>query len=88
MLVASVEIWCCFLKKLSDYTSFGIHNGRWQKNEKYFFEKMLEQRISFNFLKSKVSDLAAIYQTNLSLMGKKGANFIEFLFMVLFPVII
>ena len=37
-------------------------------------EKMLEQQISFNFLQSKVSDLAAIYQKkkNLSLMGKKN----------------
>ena len=42
-----------------------------RKHEKYFFEKMLEQHISFNFLKSKVSDLAKIYETNLSLMGKK-----------------
>ena len=52
---------------------------------------MLEQHISFNFLKSKVSDLAKIYETNLSLMGKKtkkGANFIELLYMVLFPLII
>ena len=36
-----------------------------------FLEKMLEQHISFNFLKSKVSDLEKIYETNLSLMGKK-----------------
>ena len=42
-----------------------------RKYEKYFFEKMLEQHISFNFLKSKVSDLAKIDETNLSLMGKK-----------------
>ena len=32
---------------------------------------MLEQHTSFNFLKSKVSDLAKIYQTNVSLIGKK-----------------
>ena len=42
-----------------------------RKYEKYIFENMLEQHISFNFLKSKVSDLATIYQTNLSLMSKK-----------------
>ena len=35
-------------------------NGR--KYEKKISEKMLEQLISFNFLKSKVSHLAAIYQ--------------------------
>ena len=53
---------------------------------------MLEQHTSFNFLKSKVSDLAKIYQTNLSLIGKKknkrGANFVELLYMVLLPLII
>ena len=62
-----------------------------RKYEKYFFEKMLEQHISFNFLKSKVSDLATTDETNLSLMGKKQkkiANFIELLYMVLFPLII
>ena len=42
-----------------------------RKYEKYIFENMLEQHISFNFLKSKVSDLATIDQTNLSLMSKK-----------------
>ena len=42
-----------------------------RKYEKYVFENMLEQHISFNFLKSKVSDLVKNYQTNLSLMGKK-----------------
>ena len=62
-----------------------------RKYEKYFFEKMLEQHISFNFLKSKVSDLATTDEANLSLMGKKQkkiANFIELLYMVLFPLII
>ena len=57
-----------------------------RKYEKYFFEKMLEQHISFNFQKSKVSDLAKIYQTNLSLMGKKqvkGPNFIVSLYGVI-----
>ena len=52
---------------------------------------MLEQHISFNFLKSKVSDLATTDDANLSLMGKKQkkiANFIELLYMVLFPLII
>ena len=39
-----------------------------RKYEKYFCEKMLEQHISFNFLKSKVSDLAKIDEANLSLM--------------------
>ena len=62
-----------------------------RKYGKYFFEKMLQQHIRLNFLNSKVSDLAKIYETNLSLMGKKtkkGANFIELLYMVLFPLII
>ena len=52
---------------------------------------MLEQHTGFNFLKSKVSDLAKIYQTNVSLMGKKkkkDANFVELLYMVLLPLII
>ena len=51
-----------FFEKLSDCTSFGIHNGWWQKIWKKNSEKMLEQHIRFNFLKSKVTDLAAIYQ--------------------------
>ena len=57
-------------------------NGR--KYEKKNSEKMLEQLISFNFLKSKVSHLAAIYQqkktTYLQWVKKikKIANFIEF----------
>ena len=65
-----------------------------RKYEKFltFFAKMLEQHISFNFLRSKVSDLAKIYETNLlSLIGKKtkkGANFIELLYRVLFPLMI
>ena len=63
-----------------------------RKDEKYFFlKKMLEQHTGFNFLKSKVSDLAKIYQTNVSLMGKKkkkDANFVELLYMVLLPLII
>ena len=62
-----------------------------RKYERYFFEKMLEQHISFNLLKSKVSDLATIDEANLSLMGKKqkkSANFIELLYMVLFALII
>ena len=33
-----------------------------KKYEKKNSEKMLVQHISFNFLKSKVSDLGAIYQ--------------------------
>ena len=41
-----------------------------RKYGKYFFEKMLQQHIRLNFLNSKVSDLAKIYETNLSLMGK------------------
>ena len=42
------------------------------ENMKKKSEKRLEQQISFNFLQSKVSDLAAIYQNKkLSLMGKK-----------------
>ena len=41
-----------------------------RKYGKYFFEKMSQQHIRFNFLNSKVSDLAKIYETNLSLTGK------------------
>ena len=47
------------------------------------FEKILEQYISFNFLKSKVC-LAKTYQTELSLMSKRrGTNFIQFLYVVI-----
>ena len=49
------------------------------ENMKKKSEKMLEQQISFNFLQSKVSDLAAIYQKkNLSLMGKKNKESCKF----------
>ena len=60
--MTSVEVRYCFLKKQSNCTSFGSHNGQWQKIFKKNSEKILEQHISFNFLQSKVSDLAAIYQ--------------------------
>ena len=55
--------------------------------KKKISEKMLEQLISFNFLKSKVSHLAAIYQQkkNLSSMGKKnkeGCKFYRVCYMV------
>ena len=59
MLVVSLETRCCFLKKLSDCTSVDWWQKIWRKQ---FFDKMSEQHISFNFLKSRVSDLAAIYQ--------------------------
>ena len=50
-----------FSEKLSNcLLEFIMANDR--KYEKQFFEKMLERHISFNFLKSKVSDLAIYYQ--------------------------
>ena len=39
-----------------------------RKHEKYFLEKMLEHHTSFNFLKSRVSDLGKVYETNLPVM--------------------
>ena len=52
-----------------------------RKYENFFFEKVLEQHISFNFLDSKVSDLAAICQKQSSLtstnLKSKGSNFIQ-----------
>ena len=57
------------MKKLSNYMSLESIMADGRKHEKYFFKKMLEQHISFNFLNSKVSDLAKIYETNFCLMG-------------------
>ena len=61
MLVTSVEIRCCYMKKLSNCTSFRIHNGQWQKIQQNLFWKNV-RATRFNFLKSKYGDLAAIYQ--------------------------
>ena len=59
-----------------------FQNSKWpiaENKKKIFFEKVLEQNISFNFLKSKVSDVEVICQKYSSLISKnlknKGWNF-------------